>query len=69
MLQLLKKKKSEKNVRISHVTLDASHLSLISFQSFAVAANFTAEIPKLLCQLDSLMGAGFFALIFPQLFL
>jgi len=48
---------------------DVSHLSLIGTQSLAVAANLTIEVPQLLCQLDSLMGAESFALIFPKLLL
>ena len=48
---------------------NVSHLSLIGIQSFAVAANFTVEVPELLCQLHGLMGAESVALIVSELIL
>lgn len=45
------------------------YLGLICIQSFTVAAHFTVEVSYLFCQLHSLMGTEFSALVLTQLFL
>lgn len=57
-----------KEIKFNQHKQTTSHLSLIGIQSFAVAANFTVKVPKLLCQAHRLMAARSFGLIFSELF-